>query len=117
MNDLRSFVRICGALAVGLGLYVFLSLATGQYVAHPMFGFVILVIGLLLWVFEPLLAPNRDAQVRAEALQEAAERLRAEWRSLPVWGPDERGLFILDGVDREGLMADIDRILGDQGRT
>lgn len=54
------------------------------------------------------LAAERAAH---EGLRARVEALRENWRSLPVWGPDDRGLMILDYVDHEGLMRDIDAAL------
>lgn len=53
-----------------------------------------------------------DEGNRAEATVARIQTLRDEWASsLPVWGPDERGLSILDGVDREGLLEELDNAL------
>lgn len=46
-------------------------------------------------------------QVRTRARDDERSRLADRWRALPVWGPDERGLYILDGVDHVGLMDDL----------
>lgn len=47
----------------------------------------------------------------AEAALARLRELRDDWASLPAWGPDERGLMILDLVDRDGLLAEFDEAL------
>lgn len=60
-------------------------------------------------------AAARGARGMSTSAERAVERVRAlldDWRgSLPIWGPDDRGSMILDGVDRDELLGQLDRAL------